>query len=225
MGSDDRTNDEALGALIALVVHDLRNPTSTVGANLAFLREVGPGEDQDAREALEDCEIAVADLMRGLEQLAWIGQWLRGEPALKVSDGDVASALRAAADKHASLDVRVDAPAGVRARGGATLARLLEVLLSNSAQHARGSTIHLTAEATDRGVVVELRDGGPAIGPELRERAFTLDGQQEIKGRADGRYGRVAALFAARVLAEFMGATLEAAGEDGAAVFRVVLPG
>lgn len=223
MGRDHITHDD-IGALIGLVVHDLRNPTSTIGANLAFLAEVGPGEDPDAREALEDSQVAVADLMRGLEQLAWIGRWLRGEPALQPSGGDVGAALRAAADKHASMNVEVDAPDGLDAPGGASLARLVEVLLANSAQHARGGTVRLTAREGERGVVVELEDGGAAIDPELRDRVFTLAGQQQTKGRASGRYGRVAALFAARVLAESMGATIEAAGEDGAAVFRVVLP-
>lgn len=223
MAPEDTTN-EMIGALLGLIVHDLRNPTSTIGANLAYLREVGPGEDRDAREALEDSEVAVADLMRGLEQLAWISHWFRGEQVTQVSDGDVASALRAAADKHNSMDVRVEAPEGLRARGGGTLARLLEVLLANSAQHARKTPVRLTAEQGERGVVVQLQDGGAAIHPDLRTKAFTLDGQQEIKGRVDGRYGRAGALFAAHVLAISMGAQLEAAGEDGAAIFRIVLP-
>ena len=218
------TNESSIGALIGLVVHDLRNPTSTIGANLAYLREVAPGDDEDAREALSDSEVAVGDLMRGLEQLAWIGRWFRGEPAVQVSEGDVAAALKAAADKHATMNIEVDAPSGLRARGGGSLARLVEVLLSNSAQHARGGKVRLTASPTDEGIVVEVQDQGPAIHPDLREAAFTLDGQQDTKSRADGRYGRVAALFAARVLAESMGARLEADGEDGAAVFRVVLP-
>lgn len=222
MNPDDTTND-MIGHMIGLAVHDLRNPTSTVGANLAYLREVGPNEDADAREALEDSEVAVADLMRGLEQLAWIGRWFRGEEPVQLKDGDVASALRAAANKHSSMEVDVDAPSGLEAPGGATLARLVEVLLGNSAQHARGGRARLSARQTGRGIVVELTDDGAAIHPELRERAFTLGGQEDLKGRADGRYGRVVALFAAGVLAESMGATLEADGEDGAAVFRVVL--
>lgn len=223
MGSND-TDRDAIGELIGLVVHDLRNPTATIGANLAYLREVAPGDDEDAREALSDSEVAVGDLMRGLEQLAWIGRWFRGEPAVQVNEGDVAAALKAAADKHSSLDVEVDAPIGLRARGGGTLARLVEVLLANSAQHARSGTVRLSAESTDEGIVVQVQDQGPAIHPDLREEAFTLTGQQATKARADGRYGRVAALFAAFVLAESMGARLEAAGEDGAAVFRVTLP-
>ena len=128
MGPED-TDDEAIGALIGLVVHDLRNPTSTIGANLAYLREVGPGDDEDAREALSDSEVAVGDLMRGLEQLAWIGRWFRGEPALQISEGDVAAALKTAADKHSSLNVELDAPPGLRARGGGSLALVVKVNL------------------------------------------------------------------------------------------------
>jgi len=71
--------------------------------------------------------------------------------------------------------------------------------------------------------VVELRDRGPALGADLRESAFTLPGQQVLKGRSDGRYGRVAGLFTVGLLARAIGATIEADEEEGAALFRIRL--
>ncbi len=223
MASDERDPRE-LGRLLGLVVHDLRNPASAIGANLAYLKEVGGGAG-DAGGALEDAESAVGDLMRGLEQVAWIARWLQDQPAAEPTDADAASALRAAASKHAGLDVRVevrDEPLPVQ--GGGTLVRLLEVLLANSAQHAPRGPVVMGARREGTDVIVEVRDSGAAVAPELRPVAFTLAGQQALKGRADGRYGRVGALFAARILADAMGARLEADGEDGAAILRIVLP-
>ena len=212
-----------LGKLLGLIVHDLRNPTSTIGANLAYLKEAGTGGDPDADEAVVDAETAVAELMRGLEQVAWIAQWLAGEPATRINDGDVVVALRMVTAKERAHGVTSVVPEGpLRARGGGTLPRLLDVLLANSAHHARGPA-ELRAYRDGDEVVVEVRDDGASVSEELRELVFQMEGQHEVKNRADGRYGRVAGLFAARLLAEAMGARLEADEDGGKAVFRVRL--
>lgn len=221
--ADERDSSE-LGRLLGLIVHDLRNPTSTIGGNLAYLKEVGPAGADDAGEALADAELAVGELMRGFEQVAWIARWLAGDAVATVTDGDVASALRAVESKAGGMDLRVEVPDGpLPARGAGTLPRLLEVLLANSAQHARSGPARLSAHERDGEVVVELTDTGAAVALELRDAVFTLEGQSRIKGRADGRYSRAAGLFAARLLADAMGARLEADGEDGRAIFRIRL--
>jgi len=74
-------------------------------------------------------------------------------------------------------------------------------------------------------VVIEVEDSGEAIAPELRDKAFTLEGQKALKGRIDGRYSRFVGLFAAAVVLDGVGGTIEADGESGAAVFRVRLRG
>ncbi|MGB5312751.1 MAG: hypothetical protein WBN38_11835, partial [Polyangiales bacterium] len=74
-------------------------------------------------------------------------------------------------------------------------------------------------------VVIEVEDAGEAIAPELRDKAFTLEGQKALKGRLDGRYSRFVGLFAAAVVLDGVGGTIEAAGERGAAVFRIRLRG
>ncbi len=64
-------------------------------------------------------------------------------------------------------------------------------------------------------VVIEVHDAGEAIAPELRKGAFTLEGQQALKGRVDGRYSRFVGLFAAAVVLDGVGGTIEADGEKG----------
>ncbi len=68
-----------------------------------------------------------------------------------------------------------------------------------------------------------VRDGGPAIAEELRASCFEVEGQRALKGRPDGRYGRVLGLFAAQIYARSLGAHMEAGGRDGAAELRVHL--
>lgn len=220
---DPRTTD--LAELLGLIVHDLRNPAATLGANISFFKEVaGVDADDDLREALQDMEAALVDLRRGLDQLGWISRWIGDVEVLQVADGDVVSALEAAVGQVPEVRcTMVTGERPLRARGGGTLARLVEILLVNSRVHGRGSDVQLSARRDGSAVVVEVRDGGPAVAESLREQAFTVEGQRLLKGKAEGRYGRAAGLLAAAVLAEAIGATLEVGGRDGDAWFRIRL--
>lgn len=218
---------EDIGALLGLIVHDLRNPTATLGANVSFLDELELAKvDPDAPEALQDMQLAVEELRQGLDQVAWISRWLAGEPATKLTGGDASQTLRAVAresiDPVVQTEIAGDAPLRTRG-GGTTLARLVQVLLANVRQHVPGGRATLRARREGGEVVVELEDSGSRIAQELVDDAFTLAGQSKLKGRSDGRYSRVVGLLAVRALADTMGARLETDGEDGAAVFRVRL--
>jgi signal transduction histidine kinase len=222
--TDDGRKGGSISELLALVVHDLRNPVATISANLSFVREVGgtAGDDPDVAEALADVDLATADLMRGLDHLSWIGRWMGGERALEGPPGDVRAAIESALKKLPGTitkelgDVALDVPVA-----GVPLARLIELLVRNSLAHADASTVRVRARSGEGAVIVEIEDAGRAIAPELRASAFTIDGQQAIKSRLDGRYSRSVGLLAARALADAIGARLEADGADGAAIFRL----
>ena len=205
----------AIGDLLALVVHDLRNPVATISANVSFVKEVGAGDDEDVIEALDDVETALGDLMRGLEQVGWVGRWIAGQNAMEGSAGDLRSAVEAGV-RRANEPVEV-------ARAGGAMARVVELLVRNALANAAAETVQVIVRDGPEGVV-EIRDAGRAIGEELREEAFTLEGQQILKGRADGRYSRVVGLLAVRTLTDALGARLEADGQDGDAVFRIHAP-
>ncbi|MGF1464746.1 MAG: sensor histidine kinase [Sandaracinaceae bacterium] len=220
----EEQGNQAVGELMALLVHDLRNPVATVSANISFVREVMDERDPDVREAFDDIEIALGDLMRGLEQVGFIARWMEGGGAVEAGQGELGASIQLALTRlNRSVPVHVP-PGSVRVLGGGSaLARLVELLLANAFAHADPASVEVRGEARGSAVVLEVRDGGSAVAPELREHAFTLAGQNRLKGRADGRYGRVGGLLAARALAEAIGATLEADGVDGQAVFRVWL--
>lgn len=222
-------NDEPkneVGALLALMVHDLRNPAATIGANLAFLREV-VGEnagDPEVSSAFDDVNAAVSELKRGLDHLAWIGRWLAGEAPVSLADGEVNTAMRAAARAVGEGGITLEPlPEPVRARGAGTASRLLEILLLNARAFGGGRSIVLRATANHDSVVVEVEDEGAPLAPELAPVAFSVAGQQLLKGRPDGRYSRAAGLLAVGVLTQAIGATLEADGRGGRAVFRLRL--
>lgn len=217
-----------LESLVGMIVHDLRNPAATMGANMSFVREVIDDPDLDRveiGEALADAQQALHDLTRGLDQLSFIGRWVNGTPPTQVAVEPLRDTFERVRGrvKYGALQIEPPPP-DLSARGGEALERLLELLIANGHQHAPRETVKMRARAAGDAVHVEVEDRGKPIAPELHARAFTLEGQSAVKGRADGRYGRVAGLFVAAILAEAIGARLEPLVRDGCNVFHLVLP-
>ncbi|MEO0324044.1 MAG: ATP-binding protein [Myxococcota bacterium] len=221
--SDDVPSAADFGHLLGLLVHDLRNPAATVGANVDFLREVEIA-DPDAREALDDVALALDELKRGLTQVGWLARTLGGERAMAASASDARPSLERVTAKR-GVALRVGGGT-LEAAGGASAGDLVQVLLDNADRHARGTEILVEADARpEGGILVRVSDGGVPVAPALREAAFSIAGQHDVKGKAEGRYGRFAGLVAARAAAESLGGTLRADERDGRCVFELVLPG
>lgn len=215
-----------MGHVLGLLVHDLRNPAATISANVDFLQEVGLADD-DSDDALQDVRLGVGELRRGLDMLAWISRWLTGHVPLEAADGDVGVFLERLerADTPVPVTVEIARDDQLYAHGAQVAVEVVDLLLHNT--RANVSDGHATVRVYQQGnrVVIEVQDAGEAIAPELRKAAFTLEGQQALKGRVDGRYSRFVGLFAAAVVLDGVGGTIEADGKKGAAVFRVFLPG
>lgn len=214
-------------SLFGLIVHDLRNPAATLGANIGFVREVMDDPSvppQELNEALSDAQQALTDLMRGLDQLAWIGRWANDRVAPSPVLSELQNVFEAAKRrlKYGSVEFVMPSEA-LRVRGGESLERLIELLVVNGHQHAPQKTVQVRARREPAGVVVEIEDQGRPIGPDVRTQAFSLEGQIGLKGRAEARYGRVAGLFVASILAQAAGARIEASERDGHNLFRLLL--
>lgn len=215
-----------VGHALGLLVHDLRNPAATLTANVDFLADAGVADD-DSREALDDMRIALSELSRGLELVAWVARGLAGQEPVVATPGDVAASLAAAVRgfaKESSVSLTVHGDGPFVARGGASAPRVVETLLANAREHARGRPVTVDVRRDGAWVVVTTTDAGKAIAASLRERAFTLGGQSDVKGKAEGRYGRYLALAAVRMAMDGLDGSVEARGEDGAAVFELRFP-
>jgi len=214
-----------MSRLIALLVHDLRNPAATLGANVDFLQEIG-GSDEDSAEALADMAVALEELKRGLEQVSWIGRSFVGQMPLELEDSDLAARLKALEGKSGPLQVEVtlEKLEGV-VPGGNAIVRIVEILLENVRHHQRRGAVSVRARRDDEALIVEIEDEATPVAIELREKIFTLEGQSDLKSRSDGRYGRFAGMLAAAILASSLGGTLEAVeGTQSGAVFRLRVP-
>jgi K+-sensing histidine kinase KdpD len=222
----DVINADEMGTVLGLLVHDLRNPAATITANADFLQEVGL-VDNDSVEALQDVKLAVGELRRGLDMLAWISRWFTGDVPLEAANGDAGVFLERLERADTPVPVTVNMAEGdqLYARGAQVAVEVVELLLHNTQANVADPRATVRLYQQGGHVVIEVEDAGEAIAPELREMAFTLEGQQALKGRLDGRYSRFVGLFAAAVVLDGVGGTIEADGEQGAAIFRVFLRG
>ncbi len=226
MAKPDVINADEMGTVLGLLVHDLRNPAATITANADFLQEVGL-VDNDSIEALQDVKLAVGELRRGLDMLAWISRWFTGDVPLEAANGDAGVFLERLERADTPVPVTVNMAEGdqLYAQGAQVAVEVVELLLHNTRANVADPRATVRLYQQGGHVVIEVEDAGEAIAPELREMAFTLEGQQALKGRLDGRYSRFVGLFAAAVVLDGVGGTIEADGEQGAAIFRVYLRG
>jgi two-component system OmpR family sensor kinase len=222
----DAIKADEMGQVLGLLVHDLRNPAATITANVDFLEEVGVADD-DSVEALEDVKLAVGELRRGLDMLAWIIRWLTGQVPLEAANGDVGVFLERLEWANTAVPVTIEIAADEQlyAQGAQVAVEVVDLLLHNTRAHVSDPRATVRVYQDGDRVVIEVQDAGEAIAPELRSSAFTLEGQSALKGRLDGRYSRFVGLFAAAVVLDGVGGTIEADGESGAAVFRIFLRG
>ncbi|MDH3728396.1 MAG: hypothetical protein OER77_12775, partial [Myxococcales bacterium] len=181
MAKPDVINADEMGHALGLLVHDLRNPAATISANADFLQEVGLSET-DSIEALQDVKLAVGELRRGLDLLAWISRWLTGQIPLEAADGDVGVFIRRLEREEtpAPVKVEIDESGQLYAQGAQVAVEVVDLLLHNTCANAPDTTATVRVYEEIRWVVIEVRDSGEAIAPELRANAFTLEGQKHL---------------------------------------------
>ncbi len=225
MAKPDAINSDDMGHALGLLVHDLRNPAATITANVDFLQEVGLA-DTDSEEALQDVKLAIGELRRGLDMLAWISRWMTGQIPLEAANGDAGVFLERLERVNTPVPVTVEIDSGgqLYAQGAQVAVEVVELLLHNTRANVAEPSATVRVYQDGDQVVIEVQDAGQAIAPELRDSAFTLEGQKALKGRADGRYSRFVGLFTAAVVLDGVGGTIEADGDNGAAIFRILLP-
>jgi len=219
-------NADDMGQVLGLLVHDLRNPAATISANVDFLQEVGVADD-DSVDALQDMKLGVGELRQGLDMLAWISRWFTGQVPLEAANGDVGMFLERLERRDTPVPVTVEVARDdqLHAHGAQVAVEVVELLLQNTRANVADPRAAIRVYQQGARVVIEVQDAGEAIAPKLRQAAFTLEGQKALKGRLDGRYSRFVGLFAAAVVLDGVGGTIEADGEKGAAIFRLFLRG
>lgn len=165
--------------LQSLLVHDLKNPLAAISANVQFLQELdGVRDHADAREMLEDALDSTRRLSRMLVNLLDLERLATADLPLRRTATDLALlAARVLNDNRATARVH-GATLAAKVVGDSTVAtidedltvRAVDNLVENGLRHARA--VHVELEDTPRDVLVRVRDNGPGIPDEIRERLF-----------------------------------------------------
>jgi two-component system sensor histidine kinase KdpD len=193
-----RRSDELRTALLRGVSHDFRSPLTAIATAADALERGGPM--QGDAELVRAIRLETARLERLVDNLLDLSRLESGalSPRLDWCDPEdlVAGALREAIPAgrpSPAVDVDADLPL-VRA-DAALCERILVNLLHNAARHG-APPVRVIGRAGRGRVEVEVRDAGPGIAHDIRDRMF------EPFARGRGSEGTGLGLALARGLAE-----------------------
>ncbi len=225
----DRQKDEFL----AMLAHELRNPLAPIRNANEFLARAIP---QDARGqiAVSMIKRQVAQLTRLVDDLLDISRITRGRIELDCAPVELADVIALAVEtiepqlKEKRHRITVAATGGhLHVNGDFTrLVQCVVNILSNAIKYTdSGGEIRIASWAEESNAVIEIRDSGVGIGPELLPRIFDLfvQGDRSLD-RAEGGLG--IGLSVVRRLMEMHGGTIvaQSPGHGRGSTFTLRLP-
>jgi signal transduction histidine kinase len=215
---------EFLGALAGGLVHEIKNPLSTLRINLTLLKEdlhAALPEERGMRHRMEVCENEV----RRLD--AVLNDFLRyaGMRRLETEPCDLHDLVEGLAEflrpglRRVGVTLETDVPPLTVRVDPALLKQALLNLLLNAQQAIRGTgTVRVAALAGDGAVRLVIEDDGCGIAAADLGRVFDVYFSRSKQGSGLG-------LPTARRIVEEHGGTLELESEEGAGTkVRIALP-
>ena len=222
--AEQRLADQAalaqVGQIAAMVAHEVRNPLAGIKGAMQILisrRKPGDGELQVMQDITARID-ALGELINDLMLYARPRPLQLGPVGLRALAEEATTTLRRD-PAFQSLDIGIEgAEESVSADGGLMRATVLNLLL-NAAQAMSGrGRIIIGLERTGGDVRIDVRDTGPGIPPEIRERVFEPFFTTKSRGGGLG-------LAIAKRTAERHGGSLQlTCPEDGGTVARLTLP-
>ncbi|MBD0670907.1 sensor histidine kinase [Streptomyces sp. CBMA156] len=211
---------------VADASHELRSPIAALRTNLEV--SLAHPERTDWPAATQEALTSVERLQQLTEDLLFLARGSHPATAGRLSSVDLSAVLRELADQcrpalGARVALRVDAPEPVLVHGSRIrLHRLARNLLDNARRHAAAEVV-LSARRTGHHCVLEVRDDGPGVPPEDRERIFEpFTRLDEARSRDAGGSGLGLAIAAD--IATRHGGTLRVAPARSGARFVLELP-
>ena len=224
----NRLKDEFLATLS----HELRTPLNAV---LGWTRVLRAAQvDAATRDrALESVERNARAQARLIEDLLEISRIVTGKLRLQMQDVDLAAIIDAAVEvvqpaaaaKHISLQVHVDARPAWTAGDPDRLQQIVWNLLSNAVKFTPAEGHVEIRLERDKGYRVSVKDSGAGIDPPFLP--FVFEPFRQADGTASREHGGLGlGLAIAKQLVELHGGTIEAhsAGRGTGATFEVHLP-
>ncbi|GAA0743118.1 hypothetical protein GCM10009107_07350 [Ideonella azotifigens] len=222
-------------ALLAAISHDYRTPLATMLGAASSLQDQGDRLSAAQRRTLLATVIdeigRLGELTENTLQLARLsspGVQLRLD--WESAEDIVGAAMRRAGQRHpqGALRARVEPGLPLLRCDALLLAQLLDNLIANALKYGGDSPVELLARAQPGHWVLAVRDRGPGVPPEWRQRIFDVFQRGPVDLAATERGGRSGAgvgLAVCRAIAEAHGGMLRlrARGHGGSS-FECWLP-
>lgn len=187
-------------SLTHMIVHDMRSPITVLGWSIETFREFIPSQDAELKEAYGTAQAAVKILSEMVDQMLDVSRMEAGvmkldkRPiALEALLGEALEEARCQTSRRA-LTLRLDGsvPALSLVCDPSILRRVLTNLLGNAIKFSdTDGEVRLSARMNGGRLRVEVRDSGPGIAEEDRQRIFEKFVQVESSQRkAEGAQQR-----------------------------------
>ncbi|MFT3713081.1 MAG: response regulator [Archangium sp.] len=227
LGRQERTIRAQLGELsqltalkddlVALLVHDLRNPLTALRTAFQLISPSIPAED---KRLFQLGESALKRVIDGVSDLLKVRMLERGELPLERTDfvggellAEVVKTLEAAAMGFKVKLELVDGPA-VKVNADHTLiTRAMENLVMNAVRHTREQVDISVVRVEDR-IIFTISDRGIGVPDFLKDELFDMFGSLALKN-AGGRKGHGLGLYLVRLVARAHGGEVKVTDRDG----------
>lgn len=215
--------------LAQTLVHDLKNPLTTILGNLELLRR---GAEEKVRDRIDRSLRSASRMVKMVMNLLDVEKLEEGRlrpktetiNAVDIAVAAVEEAEVAAEQRKVALQLEVPDPAWVAADSD-LLRRVVDNLISNAITHSPSdSVVEVVVCNRPEGVELAVSDAGPGVPEEAREAVFEKYSQLN-PGDASRSFNRGLGLTFCRLAVEAHGGTIwvdSAAG--GGACFRTLLP-
>lgn len=169
----------AIGRLTSGVAHEVKNPINAIVVHLELLREKMRASDPDARRHMDIIGREIHRLDRVVQMLVDFNRPVE----LRLTDFDLRRLMEdvallaspEAARQGVSVETQLTAePLPVRADNDLIKQALLNVVLNGVQAMNNGGILTMVAHQFDATAAIEVRDQGPGIPPEVRDKVFNL---------------------------------------------------
>jgi signal transduction histidine kinase len=224
-----RLKDQFIGT----VSHELRTPLTAITASLALLEDDPPeGLDAEARELIGMARANSQRLHRLVNDILDIEKLEAGKMVFRPQRIDVNRLLRQEIETHAALaqgcgvTLRADAAGGHAVDADPDrLRQVVSNLLSNAIKFSPpGAAVELRAETRGKCVRIAIRDHGPGIPLEFRDRIFGKFAQADMSDSRVKTGTGLGLSIVKEIVARMDGEVGFADAPGGGTVFFVDLP-
>jgi len=169
----------AIGRLTSGVAHEVRNPINAIMVHLEVLREKIKQIDPESRRHMDVIGSEIQRLDRVVQTLVDFTKPVE----LRLNDTDLrrivedVSVLAAPEASRHGVTVTCDMPPDpltIKADADLVKQAVLNIAMNGIQAMPGGGSLHLVAHRDDTSVEVQVRDQGPGIPPEIRDKIFNL---------------------------------------------------